>query len=63
MKDFPKFSGDHPLVSALNRLVECVKERTPLRGKECEIDYFPDGFRPKPKTPPAQSEGGDQVWL
>jgi len=62
MKDLPQFSGDHELVAALNRMVEAIKERTPLRGKECEIDFFQQGFRPKPKATKETSTSSDARW-
>jgi hypothetical protein len=64
MKEFPKFSGDHELVGALNRLVECVKERTPLKGGEgTETDYYPEGFRIRAKAKTEQATRTRQVWL
>jgi hypothetical protein len=51
MKELPKFTGTHPLVNDLNRLVECIRERTPLASPDCPIAYEARGFTPKPKPP------------
>lgn len=64
MKRLPNFSTDDPdlkaLVGGLNRLMEAILERTPLRGAECPIDFFGNGFRIKP-TPGRGTGGGTRI--
>ncbi len=66
MKRLPKFATDDPdlqqLVWALNEFGKAIEERTPLKGSDCEIDYFPNGFRPKPKGKGEGSAGGLAIW-
>lgn len=58
MKPLPeKFSGDHPIVSKLNLLLENLMERTPKDGTNCKFDKKPDGFFANPKVT-LESDGG-----
>jgi len=57
MKELPRFTGDHPLVTDLNRLVECIRERTPIASPDCPIAFEPRGFKPMPKPPGTTAAG------
>lgn len=51
MKPLPKrFTGDHPIVPALNRILENLEERTPQDGTTCQFDRRPNGFLANPRV-------------
>lgn len=56
-----KCTGDDPLVDVINRIIDCLKERTPIEGTAIKIRYGKDGYE-------VQSEGGssegdfEPVW-
>jgi hypothetical protein len=64
MKPLPKkCTGDHPLVDVINRMIDCIEERTPLDGDTVKHDRTAHGFRPRAKIPKQQATGGGDVWL
>ena len=64
MTDLPPLAtGDSPLVTWLNKLRQCVAERTPLKSETCDIDKLPNGFRPKPSAVPTQGTVAKSTWL
>lgn len=44
----PPLTGDHGLVTWLNKLRQGLLERTPLQSTACPVDYLPSGFRVHP---------------
>lgn len=63
MKSLPKFTGSHPLVNDLNRIVDCIKERTPIPSPEFLIEEHAHGFKPIVK--PSKTTGSpssDARW-
>ncbi len=58
MKDLPSFYGDHELVAPLNRMVDCIRERTLLDGSAYQVSSFPFGQRANFRLPPAGSTSG-----
>lgn len=64
MKPLPKkFTGDHPIVPALNRMLENLTERTPQSSHECGIDTLPIGFKIKPPSIPDIAGGLVEQFL
>lgn len=64
MKELPeRFSGDHPIVSKLNRMLDCLSERTPLGTQKCPIDTLPTGFKVKPPSIPEIAGGLVEQFL
>jgi len=57
MKTIPKFTGTDPMVSNLNRAMECIAERTPKASPDCPMKFEHDGYTPMPK-PPGAAAGG-----
>ena len=58
----PPATGDDPFVTAWNRLLQCVKERTPLDSETCDLDFLGErGFRIKPLIE-AAAGGEVQQW-
>lgn len=61
MTGFPKaFTGDDGLVGPLNRMLQNIKERTPLEGEAIKWELTSNGFRPVVKIP-AALQGGSMV--
>lgn len=53
---FKDATGGNPFTDVLNVIKRCLRERTPLNGKDIEWDRTPDGFRPVLKA--IQAKGG-----